>query len=244
MNFADDVVPFPLYHGTSGHYLSAFKPGCPPADWPHKDAALRLLRDAWDVLSLRRHQVPNDVSESLEWNVRYDEVPYMAKSIVEQSSRGANWQHGELYLSPSAAASVKYGCSGARYGGELLTYCKKSIDALETVDYDLAKELSAAAKGLNEFLQGTEHPPILVEFNEVRVDELSTEIAGEDVRERLRLLTDATDKSVLRFLGQQTNFRLAKGCGIVSRVHEIHVSDVDYYRVLDPYELTEISCLH
>ena len=241
MNVADDVVPFPLYHGTSSHYLSAFKPGCLPAEWPHKDDALRLLKDAWDASSLRRHLVPDDVRESLGWDVRYDKMPLLAKNIIEQSSRYTNWQHGELYLTASVPMAVSYGCHGARHGGELLTQCKVAIDVLSTVDLDRAKELRATAESLKELLQGTERPPLLVEFNEVRFDELSTEVAGQDVRQRLSLLTDETDELIRKVFGQQTNFRLAKGCGIVARVSEVRVADIDLHEVLDPYELIEIS---
>ena len=233
MNVADDIVPFPLYHGTSRHYLSAFKPGRPPADWPHKDDALRLLRDAWNALSPRRRQVPNDV--------RYDEILPTAKNIMEQSSRFTNWQHGELYLTPSVRRAVSYGCAGARYGGELLTHCKTAIDVLAAVDQDKAKELSAMAESLKGLLQGTERPPLLIKFNDVRINELSTEVAGQDVRQRLSLLTN---ELIRENLGQQTNFRLAKGCGVVTRVFEVHVADVDLYEFGGAYELTEFSSYH
>ena len=238
MNVADNLVPFPLYHGTSSHYLSSFEPGCAPAAWLHKDDALRLLKDAWDALSLRRHQVPSDVRDNLEWNVDYDEMPWKATQLIEQNSGLSNWQHGELYLTPSLKMAVYYGCRGARNGGELLTYCKKTIDALAKVDYDRAKEVSAATESLEGLLQGTERPPVLVEFNEVRVDELSTEVAGRDVRQQLSLLTDESSR---RFIGQQTNFRLAKGCGIVTRVSKVHVADVDGQQVVDPHKLIAIA---
>ena len=241
MNVADNIVPFPLYHGTSSHYLFVFSPGCPPAAWPHKYDALRLLKEARDELSLRRHQMPNDVSDSLGWDVANDEMPFVVTNIIEQNSGFSNWQHGDLYLTPSIEMAVFYGCAGARHGGELLTRCKKAIDALVKVDYDKAKEIIDTAGSLRELLQGTERPPILVEFNDVRVDELSTEIAGRDVRQQLSLLTDEMSRRAFR---QRTNFRLAKGCGIVTRVSEVHVPDVDRYEVLGAYELTEISSFH
>ena len=97
------------------------------------------------------------------------------------------------------------------------------------------------AESLTELLQGTERPPLLVEFNEVRVDELSTEVAGQDVRRQLSLLTSELARETL---GQQINFRLAKGCGIVTRVFEVRVADVDRYEFGDPYDLTEISSFH
>ena len=238
MYVADDVIPFPLYHGTSGHYLSAFKPGRPPAAWPHKNDALRLLEDAWNTLSSRRHEVPNDIREYLRWDIRYEDMPWVVAQIIEQNSGHSNFQHGELYLSINMGTALSYGCAGARYGGELLTYCKTAIDVMATIDPDRSKELVAATESLEEFFRGTECPPLLVEFDEVRVGELSTEVAGQDVRHRLSLMTNELSRKVV---GQQTNFRLAKGCGIVSRVFEVNVVDVDCYCFGDPFELTEIS---
>ena len=53
MYIEDGVVPFPLYHGTSGHNLSAFKPDRPPAAWPHKMVEAHAVLEVADgVLDL------------------------------------------------------------------------------------------------------------------------------------------------------------------------------------------------
>ena len=212
---SEDLVPFPLYHGTSSHYLSAFRPGATPVPWPYKDVALRLLTDAWTVLSTRRYEVPQDVRENIGWDVTYEDTPWFVKNVIEQASSYSNWQHGELYLTPSTRIAVSYACAGARFGGELLTFCKTAIDALANLDPQNAKELMVGAQSLASLLRGTEQAPILARFDNIRVDDLATESTARDVREELASLTDGkmrevlgSEEKVLETLGQQTNFRL------------------------------------
>ena len=102
------------------------------------------------------------------------------------------------------------------------------------------------SESLDEFLKGTEQPPILVQFDAIRIEELSAEAVDKDVRSELSLLTGMKDilgseEKVLETVGQQTNFRLAKGCGIVAWVLEVHVEDVDHHQPVDPFDLTEFQ---
>ena len=143
MNASQNLLPFPLFHGTSSHYLSAFQPGYTPTLWPHKDVALRLLTDAWDELSLIRHEIPADVGKDLFGDVTHEEIPWMVKNVIEQAGGYSNWQHGELYLTPSKRSAVRYAFRGARYGGELLTFCKTTIDALARIDDRKRRSLRA-----------------------------------------------------------------------------------------------------
>ena len=247
MDAANDLVPFPLFHGTSGHYLSASRPGTTPIAWPHKDVALTLLRNTWTVLSKRRYELTQDTRENLGWDVNYEEIPWFVKNVMQQASRHANWQHGELYLTPSKLTAVNYACGGAKYGGELLTFCKSAIDALATIDHKAAEDLAQGADTICTLLQGTEHPPILVEFDNVKMIDLSGETGDKDTRETLAFLSNADtiqkwggQERVLEIFGQQANFRLASGCAIVKRVFEVHMEDIDHYQPLVPFDLTEI----
>ena len=246
MNETENLVPFPLFHGTSSHFLSAFRPGCTPDPWPHKDVALKLLTDAWDILSARRHEASDDFRNRLGWDVNYESIPWYVKKVTDQESNLSNWQHGELYLTPSKRKAVSYACGGARFGGELLTFCKTAIDGVRELDPSRADRLTKDAESLDEFLKGTLQPPILVQFDAIRTEELSAEAVDKDVRSELSLITEMRDilgseEKALETVGQQTNFRLAKGCGIVTRVFEVHVEDVDHHQPVDPFDLTEIQ---
>ena len=243
----ENLVPFSLYHGTSSHYFSAFRPGTTPVPWPHKDVALRLLADAWTVLSTRRYEVPQNVRENIGWDVAFEDTPWFVKNVIEQASSYSNWQHGELYLTPSMRIAVSYACAGARFGGELLTFCNTAIDILANLDPQKAKELLLGAQSLAPLLGGSEQAPILVRFDKIRVDDLGTESTARDVREELASLTDGkmrevlgSEEKVLETLGQQTNFRLANGCGIVSQIFEVQVENIDQHSPLSSFRLKDI----
>lgn len=199
------TISFPLFHGTSSHYLTVFKPGTVPTDWSYKGVTLGLLRDVWAAL--------RDLGREPEWWV---------ERILEQHSGYANWQHGELYVTPSKLSAVRYAGGGAVYGGELLTLCRSALDELVELDRERAKHLVRNAEGLARFLNGA-GLPILVEFANVRVCDISMERESDDVRTALSLLDS---ELMLETLGQQTNFRLIPGRCTVSRVFELEITDI------------------
>ena len=235
MNSATKLVPFPLFHGSSNHYLSSFKLGSTPVAWSHKDTALRLLREVWDDLDRLRDQVATDAQEKLHWDITHERVPWFVQRVVDQSSSfSSNWQHGELYLTPSKRTAVSYACGGSRYGGELLRMCRDAIDVLAEVDYQRADELVRSSGSLERLIRGTELPPILVEFGNIKPGDLSTETQDRDVCDALSVLTDAklqealgSAEAVRELHGPGVNFRLSDGCGTVMRVYEVHVADID-----------------
>ena len=228
MDATEDLVPFPLFHGTSSHFLHNFKLGSAPVPWPHRDVALSLLRDTWGVLSLRKHEVSERVREDLRWDVRFEDIPSMVKNVINQVSGYSNWQHGELYVSASENRAKEYAYSGARYGGELLTRCREAIDTLSTIDLKKANELIQSAKEIMVYLRGIEGTAFLVEFDGIRVDELATELAGQDVREAVARLVKMPEGPSREILAQGINFRLADGCGIVKQLTALVGSSCEY----------------
>ena len=102
------TVPFPLFHGTSSHYLELFRPGTVPGDWPYGDAAISLLGETWAAL--------REFGREPDWWV---------ERTLNQVSGPANWQHGELYLTPSRLSAARYAVGRAIDGGELLTMCPR-----------------------------------------------------------------------------------------------------------------------
>ena len=205
MEDVSEFVPYPLYHGTSSHYLACFKPGTMPTAWPYKDVALGLLRDTWTAL-----QAYGD--RPTRW----------IENVLNQTSGPTNWQHGELYLTPSKTSAVRYARTGAAHGGELLTCCKQAIDALAKLDKIAVECLFRDARPVAKFLQGGGWPPILVQFDKVPVDSLMTEIESRGARQ---LVCSLADEGMRESVGQQTNFRLASYCGTVSRVFEIAIKN-------------------
>ena len=200
------MVPFTLFHGTSSHYLAAFRPGTAPGGWSYKDAAVNLLRDAWSALRALNRE-PN-------W--------YIVRTL-DQSSGPSNWQHGELYVTPSKGSAVRYAGSGGTYGGELLTMCKEAINSLAELDRDGAERLLQDAKQLADLLRGGGRP-ILVEIVDVCESDLSPETETDNVVQELSSLAKL-NPSIREALAQQMNFRLQPGSGTVARVFNLEITN-------------------
>ena len=220
MNSESSLVPFPLYHGTSSHYLSLFRPGSRPSKWPHRDDAIGLFRQTWAEL--------RNLGQEPEWWI---------ENMVNQVSGRSNWQHGQLYLTPSVKTAVCYARDGARRGGELLSECAKALDRLAEMDAASAERLLQAAGSVQSLLCSDGWPPLLIQFDELRVGDLLTENADSDVEEQLAGIV--SQEGWKRDLAErQSNFRLNEGCGRITSVFVVEIEGTD-----DPmpeYGLSEI----
>ena len=199
-------VQFALFHGSSSHYLEHFRPGQPPSPWPYAPHALKLYRQVWTELKCLGH--PPDW-----WEER----------VLAQNSGHANWQHGHLYVTPSKASAVRYAGGGAAHGGELLQLCRTALDELAKLNPGRTTELLRGANGIGRFLKKT-GLPMLVELGNIPVSGLSPERPSDDVSAQLAQLVNF-DGKMRELMGQQTNFRLAPGCGVVARVFELSIDD-------------------
>ena len=197
MDNSTEVVPFPLYHGTSGHYLRNFQVGCTPAPWPHKEAALRLLQETWDTL--RTHECDST---------------FDVENVLAQRNEASHWQHGELIVTASKFTAAMYAHGGACYGGELLTYCRAGLDKLSKIDTAGFQRLWSSIGSLSDYLSGTALPPLVVQFVGVRLSALSPLQSSHDV---LKLVSSVVETG----LSQQINFRLSGGSGTVSALFTV-----------------------
>jgi hypothetical protein len=214
------IVPFPLYHGSSSHYLDAFRRGAAPAGWPHKDSAITLFRNVWNALRL--------LGVEPDGYIQY---------MLDQVGGHSNWQHGDLYVTPSRHSAVRYAGANASYGGELLTECKNALDLLAKSDPRRMTSLLSDTELIADFLNGN-GTPILIEITNVCVDDLMPESANDgSVTETLSELAKLDDRR-RDAIGQQMNFRLKRCCGVVRRVFSLKIDDP--YYPLSPYQATEI----
>ena len=160
-------VPFALYHGSSSHYLAHFRPGQEPSHWPYVQDALKLYRQVWTELKRLGH--------APDW---------WQERILAQDSGHANWQHGQLYVTPSEISAVRYAGGGAAHGGELLQSCRNALDQLSGLDPDRAAELLRGAQRIGRFLKET-GLPILVELENVPESGLTPERPSDDLSAQL-----------------------------------------------------------
>jgi hypothetical protein len=132
-----EFLHFPLYHGTSSHYLDAFQIGKTPSPWLHKDAAIKLLRNT--CIEMKRHgQEPGSILQR----------------VLDQASGQGNWRHGALYATPSKYTAGKYARSNCEYGGELLTFCGRALQTLQEFDIERSRALIEAVPSISSFLRG------------------------------------------------------------------------------------------
>jgi len=101
---------FPLFHGSSTHYLDHFAPGFLPKAWPYRDTAIQLLRQTTTVIA--------SLGGEIEW---------WERDTLAQASENANWQHGQIYVTPSRISALRYARTAGEYGGELLAMCASAL---------------------------------------------------------------------------------------------------------------------
>ena len=200
------IVPFPLYHGSSTHYIDGFRRGEAPADWPLKEGALQLLRDIW-----------------IRLNACGEEPEFWIQNMMDQRTGPANWQHGDLYVTPSERAAVNYAGGNAKHGGELMTQCREGLDRLLQVDKSSARNL---LEHLDPVVRGPLSgvgEPILIELVDVSIRSLEPE-THRDRDERIDLLLGLSERD-RELIGQQINFRLMAASGTVAEVYFLNVTN-------------------
>ena len=184
-----------------------FRPGDCPTEWPHRDDAISLFRRIWPEL--------RKLGQEPEWHIL---------NMLNQVSGSSNWQHGELYLTPSVKTAVVYARDGARRGGELLRECAEALDKLAGIDRSIAGRVLSSAGSVQPLLSEDGWPPVLVQFDPVCVEDLLTENADSDV-EGLLAQIDSKEGFMRDVVERQSNFRLVKGHGRIARVYVVEIDD-------------------
>ena len=198
----------PLYHGTSSHYLSAFRLGSPPAPWPYKDQALEMLREIWKQLSLKGIYP--------EWHI---------EKILKQESGPSNWRHGEFYVTPSRISAVRYAAANCSCGGELLTTCKEGLDKIQNLDKKIYNDIMSTHEPVSKFLLES-GDPILLEIGSLTKLDLSTENDDDDLERELEFILQYSG-DMLEMMSQQANFRVEPGQGKIHSIYKLEIEDPD-----------------
>lgn len=202
------MIDLPFYHGGSSHYRSLLEIGAPIRPWPHKDAALELMRAAWSELQARGRQP--------EW--------YQV-GMMKQHSGHANWQHGETYVTASRTAAARYAASNGEHGGELLNECAQALALLRQMDAGIAGDLRDRHVDLAPMLAGG-GTPLLVRIEGVRIEDLQPEVqAGAAIERTLEetlaeIASFRANPALMDVVGG-VGFRLRPGAGIVAAVEDL-----------------------
>lgn len=193
-----DILPAPLYHGTSTLFLSGIAESGlggknPLAEWKVLDFARALLP-----------LVQEHFSRDQTWMQKAQSFSLMAQQLSAQM----NFQHGDTYLTPARGTALRYAVN-KRFGSELLTY---SLDFLQEL---LVRKVEGVADRLyQQFPQiykflDISCAPLLIEAQRVRTSDLLDEL-GHDAEHNIGRMCDVLrdDAEMAESLLQQTNFRL------------------------------------
>ncbi len=193
-----EVIPFPLYHGTSTAFLEDIRKLGLGAKDPLAEIGLHgFVKDLLPIIDANLKGVAI-------YEARRQSFGYMA----EQKSAAMNFQHGQTYLSPSKKTAIRYAVD-KRYGSELLSYSLVFLQLLLDLEVPgVASELYQRHPAVFRFLD-ISPSPMLVRADHVPLDALMTENGKDTVSsiERLLQLSEKGGKHLEEF-GQQTNFRL------------------------------------
>jgi hypothetical protein len=146
------------------------------------------------------------------------EVEFYECNALIQGSGHANWDHGEIFLTPSRGSALRYAQTGGAHGGELLTMCAEALQRLGVLNVEAHEDLIKQTNvDLQKFLQGGGRP-MLVLFDDMNTCDLDAERRDvESVRDVL-IRVPKTEDPNFDILTQQSNFRVKPGRGRVSRL--------------------------
>ena len=197
----DDVIPFPLYHGTSTLFLD---------DIVRCGLGGKNPIAEWGVLGFVRELLPL-VEAHLGDNPQLVQKIHSFGRMARQDVGGWNFQHGDTYLSPSSSTAIRY-ATNKRFGSELLTY---AIDFLQEL---VQREMPGIRDRMYQrfphmfrFLD-ISPAPILIEIPRLPYAAIAADEHGRDPAESLAKLCRhwEQDVGIFEAVGQQSNFRLAR----------------------------------
>jgi hypothetical protein len=192
-----DLIPLPLYHGTSTLFLEGIL--------KHGLGGKNQLEE-WRVLELARAIAPLVEQHCA---IR-DDLMVKASGfrwMTEQLCEAMNFQHGHSYVSPSIATAARYAISN-RYGSELLTYTLDFLQELSGMGVrGVNDELYRRFPELFEKLR-INPAPLLIRIDDVPFEALLTE-RGEQPDSHVKIIGEMLRESDhADAILQQINFRL------------------------------------
>lgn len=195
----DGKLTVPLFHGTSTVFINSILQHGLGAKNPIHEYGIHEL--AKKVLLLAEDNLK-------DWDV-FTQKEQSFRNMVNQTSstRGLNFQHGDIYLSPSKYTAIRYAISN-RYGSEFITY---TLDLLAEL---IRRNITGAKDHLyREFrsafsLLDISPKPITIEVSNVPVAALWDE-HGRDPSLWFELMAETlrTSPDMFQLNLQQTNFR-------------------------------------
>lgn len=189
----DGRLTFSLFHGTSSLFLPSILEHGLGAKNPIEQ--LQVHRTLKYIVDLVESRYRNNE----DWN---SERWMYEKFLQQASSDRANWQHGQVYLSPSEIKAAQYACSN-KYGSEMIS---------ETISL-LTERLPDVKLSTHEHpivkIQFAESRPVVIRVDAVPLEFLASE-CDQSMEKQLKAIERGISDPIFQVVWSQTNFRLIR----------------------------------
>lgn len=194
----------PLFHGTSSLFIrSIIEYGLGAKNPIDKYKVIRTLNTIVDLINIQH-------GDNLDWITSR----WMYERMIQQSSsERANWQHGDVYLTPVESKAVNYARSN-RYGSELIS---ETFSLLEK--YLPETNLNRDEHPLLE-LEFEKARPMVIRIDSILIDYLAPECA-KSLNRQMEEIATGIENPMFQGLWSQMNFRL------------IHPLGKEFFRVVE-----------
>jgi len=179
-------MKIPLYHGTSSLFLDSIKnEGLGKINIVNKHDLITPLNEIYQILK-----------NSIEHWKRNGW--YVENMINQKTSRASNWQHGQVYLSPSLQKAPSYAQSN-NYGSEFVSQIIRMYNELKknNLNYVMQNDY------INSILDKV-YDPIVIKVSNLPISILECE-AGLSINEQIDIINQSLD---IETECQMLNFRL------------------------------------
>jgi hypothetical protein len=168
----DEILPFPVYHGTSTLFEASIRQSGLGGRNPIHD---------YDVLAFLIAVMNECNTDPSNPGIPPGEWQFM-EDILEQSPLRGNWRHGSVYLTPSFARARNHACH-QDYGSELISFAHQYYRLLKT------RAPNVRIRGWAELrrLLRRKPRPLLIEVAQIRISQLRAENGGDAALELMRM---------------------------------------------------------
>ncbi|MGC3978251.1 MAG: hypothetical protein QM751_08550 [Paludibacteraceae bacterium] len=196
---------FPLYHATSSIFEESIKllglGGFNPVE---KFKAIEFLSVLEEIGN-------KELADNESWN-RF-ELQYTISLMTHQriTDGGFNYQHGEVYLTPSLYTA--HGYSKNKYGSEIISKIFETLDLFNFLEVKIDAKLLDDFEDLLAIKELTAFP-VIYEINNLPIEYLNMGESGEEIENQINSVIEDISKYGKVVFGQQLNFRLKKAISI------------------------------
>lgn len=211
----NEVLSFPLYHGTSSLFVKSIQ--------QHGLGARNPIVEL-DAIACLQHLNELACEHEVKDTVWLEKKPIIEHMVAQRvSGGGMNFKHETTYLAASIETAVRYACSND-FGSELISTCVLIYDCLKRSNRVNLELVEARFQKLLA-LTHKRYSPVLITIERMMLKELVTEL-GELPDQSVLLAARAFESAATSSELQLYNFRLSPSVVChrfrASHIHTLH----------------------